>query len=129
MSEPLLWVAWPHSRAPESGEETLWRVMREALRLSVGRIGCVAVLCRVDAHHVCLIVRCRTAHSPEQLIEWVRAAARFAVTAYSGWAPSWDAPYQYRWVMPADLHHEIRSTLQAAPGSPCRDDVSTWDDG
>ncbi len=124
MSEQLLWVAWPHSLGMVPSDSSWWRVMREALRLSVWRVGCVAVLCRVDAHHVCLIVRCRATHSPEQLIEWVRAAARFAVTAYAGWEPPWDTPYQYRWVAPADLHREIRSTMQAVPHG---DHERPWD--
>lgn len=115
MSEQLLWVAWPHALVTTPSDDTLRRVMREALRLSVWRVGCVALLCRVDAQRVCLIVRCRTTHSPEQLIEWVRSAARFAVTAYAGCAPAWDTPYHFRWVLPADLHHEIRIAMHAEP--------------
>jgi hypothetical protein len=124
MSDRLLCVTWPQSLESVPCESTLRRVIREALRLSVWRVGCVALLCRVEAHQVCLIVRCRTTHAPEQLIEWVRAAARFAVTAYAGWSPPWDTPYTYRWMASADLHHELSAIMHPIPVTPDCDQVA-----
>lgn len=75
-------------------------VAAEALRLSVWRVGCVALGCRVSEAEVRLVIQCDDRHDPRELIDWVRAAATFAISCYTGFAPDWDAPYQYEWVSP-----------------------------
>ena len=108
----VLVVAWDDTSLADA--ECEWMVVaKEALRLSVGRIGCIALGCRVTPVGVRLVIQCNDQHDPGALIEWVRAAARFAVTKYLGYGPQWDAPYRFAWVSGPAVAEEITACLTA----------------
>ncbi|MCX6015176.1 MAG: hypothetical protein NT020_06250 [Chloroflexales bacterium] len=110
MVRQILVVAWDDTSL--SGDDTEWMVVaKEALRLSVGRIGCIALGCRVTKVGVRLVIECNNQHDPGELIEWVRAAARYAITRYLGYGPQWDAPYRFAWISGAAVAEEITACL------------------
>ncbi len=106
MDRRILVVAWEMQASCEVPYEQL-QMMTEALRLSVWRVGCLALACRVRAAHVRMVIECNGTHSPEHLIEWVRAAARYAVTCYSGCMPPWAETYEWHWVTRESAGQEI----------------------
>ncbi|MFM2032831.1 MAG: hypothetical protein RLZZ297_1596 [Chloroflexota bacterium] len=75
-------------------------VVDEALRLSVWHVKCVVLGCSVTASEVRMVIQCGGSAEPHALIDWIRAAAAFAVSCYTGYAPQWDAPYHYAWLAP-----------------------------
>ena len=97
MERRILVVRWTMQAEGEVPREQL-RVMTEALRLSVWRVGCIALACGVRPQHIRMVIECNDTHDPHQLIEWVRAAARYAITCYSGVMPSWAEAYEWQWV-------------------------------
>jgi REP element-mobilizing transposase RayT len=97
MERRILVVNWAMQAEGVVPREQL-RVMTEALRLSVWRVGCIALACRVRSQHIHMVIECNDTHEPHQLIEWVRAAARYAITCYSGVMPVWEEPYEWQWV-------------------------------
>jgi hypothetical protein len=112
MERRVLVVAWDDTSL--SADESEWIVVaKEALRLSVGQIGCIALGCRVTTVGVRLVIQCNDQHDPGELIEWVRAAARFAVTKYLGYGPQWDAPYRFAWISGPAVAEEITACLTA----------------
>lgn len=90
-------------------------VAAEALRLSVWRVGCVALGCRVNAAEVRMVIQCDDRQEPQALIDWVRAAAAFAISCYTGYAPEWDAPYHYEWVAADCAGVHIMQCIADAP--------------
>jgi hypothetical protein len=98
MERRVLSVHWPEGFGLLPRGHDYATVAAEALRLSVWRVGCVALGCRVSSAEVRMVIQCDDRHEPQALIDWVRAAAAFAISCYTGYAPEWDAPYQYEWV-------------------------------
>jgi len=98
MKRRVLCVQWPEGFGMLPRGEDYATVAAEALRLSVWRVGCVALGCRVNATEVRMVIQCDGRHEPQALIDWVRAAAAFAISCYTGYAPEWDAAYHYEWV-------------------------------
>lgn len=112
MERHVLVVAWDDTSL--SANDSEWMVVaKEALRLSIGRIGCIALGCRVTTVGVRLVIECNDQHDPSALIDWVRAAARFAMTKYLGYGPQWDAPYRFAWISGATVAAEITACLTA----------------
>ena len=100
MQRRVLSVQWSDGLGILPRGEDYATVAAEALRLSIWRVGCVALPCRVSEAEVRLVIQCDDRHDPRALIDWVRAAATFAISCYTGFAPDWDAPYHYEWVSP-----------------------------
>ncbi|MFZ9859264.1 MAG: hypothetical protein ACO3F2_13130 [Roseiflexaceae bacterium] len=106
MERRILVVSWAMQAEGEVPRERL-RVMTEALRLSVWRVGCIALACGVHPHSIRMVIECNDTHEPQHLIEWVRAAARYAITCYSGIMPVWAESYEWQWVARGCAGQEI----------------------
>lgn len=75
-------------------------MVEETLRLCVWRVGCIALACTVTPDDVHLLVHCADTEDPRDLIQWIRDAAAFVISNYTGFAPNWEAPYAYNWLEP-----------------------------
>lgn len=96
----ILEVCWPDGMGVLPRGHDYAQVAAEALRLSVWRVNCVVLGCAVCPGEVRLVIQCGGNDEPRALIDWVRAAASFAISCYTGYAPDWDAPYHYEWLAP-----------------------------
>ncbi len=104
-------LTWPHALTHLATTDDYLQVLREALRLSAARLGCVPVVCRVTPHQVWLMVQYQSAYETAALAEWIRAAARYAVTAYSATPPPWHTPCHVYMVHPDAVHREIVASM------------------
>jgi hypothetical protein len=98
MNRRVLCVQWAEGLGMLPRGDDYATVAAEALRLSLWRVGCVALGCKVSSAEVRMVIQCDDRHEPQALLDWVRAAAAFAISCYTGYAPEWDAPYHYEWI-------------------------------
>ena len=117
MKRRVLSVHWPEGMGMLPRGDDYATVAAEALRLSVWRVGCVALGCKVSAAEVRMVIQCDDRHEPHALIDWVRAAAAFAISCYTGYAPHWDAAYAYEWVAADCAGVHIMQCIADAPAS------------
>ena len=111
MEQRILVVAW-HTKPGYLLEPVVCQIAHDALRLSVWRAGGIAFACRVTPTDTRMVIHVPPGHDPGLHIEWVRAAARFAVARMSAGAPpAWDDAYTYSWVRGARVASEITACL------------------
>lgn len=115
MAQRIFVVTWD----TQSGHQLLpaiCQVAGEALRLAVWRAGGIALACRVTPPTTRMVVQLPSGHDPCQFVEWVRAAARFAVARHTNGAPPrWDDAYTYYAVTGVMVTAEITACFTMEP--------------
>lgn len=111
MEQRILVVSW-QTKPGHLLQPVICVIARDALRLSVWRAGGIAFACRVTRTDTRMVIHVPPGHDPSLHIEWVRAAARFAVARMSvGAPPAWDDAYAYYWVSGVSVAAEITACL------------------
>jgi hypothetical protein len=95
MEQHIVVVLWT-TRLEHPLSATAWQIANEALCVSVWRAGSRTLACRVMPEITHMMIQMPAGQQTTQLIEWVRAAARFAVVrATAGISPCWEDAYTY----------------------------------
>ena len=111
MEQRIFVVTWDtqpgHQLSP-----AVCQIASEALRLSVWRAGGIALACRVTPTLTRMVLHVPHGYDPHLHVEWVRAAARFAVARMTHGTPlPWNPTYTAYPVSGVSVASEITACL------------------